>query len=388
MMLWFLLTLILIVFYAYLGYGLILYLMVRVKRLFVRKKKFLDFNVPSVTLVVPAYNEADWIEDKIKNSLALNYPKEKLSILFVTDGSNDATPEIVKQYEQVELEHRPERLGKIAAVNRIMPGIKSEITIFTDANTLLNKDALLYMVRHFDDIKVGAVAGEKRIREANTQDASAAGEGIYWKYESTLKDWDSELYSAIGAAGELFAIRTSLYETVKQNTLIEDFVLTMGIARKGYKIAYEKNAYALETASQNILEEVKRKIRISAGGLQAIWILRSLLLPFKNPLLSFQYVSHRVLRWTLAPIALILIFILSSVLAWQGNIFGQVLTVLQIIFYAMAALGYYFERKAIKFKILFVPLYFTMMNVCVYLGWWRLMHNNQSVVWDKAERKK
>lgn len=242
-----------------------------------------------LTLVIPCYNEEDYIEEKIKNCLELNYPPNKLSILFVTDGSDDGTNEVIKKYPEVTLSYNPERRGKNAAVNRVIKTIKTPIVVFCDANTMLNKDALYNIARHYQNPKVGGVAGEKRVESA---DASAAGtEGAYWKYESRLKTWDSELNTVVGAAGELFSIRTELYEEVPKNVIIEDFRLSMNIAKKGLKVVYEPDAYAVETASASIEEEYKRKVRISAGGLREVVYFMPLLNIFKYGILSFQYVS-------------------------------------------------------------------------------------------------
>lgn len=381
-----LLILILLLFYSYIGYGMLLWLMVAVKRLFTKAQDTVNHYYPEVTLVVAAYNEEECIEQKIQNTLELDYPKEKLKLLFVTDGSTDRTMDIIRKYPQIQLEHKEGRSGKIAAVNRIMPLIKTPLTIFCDANTDLNREAIKKLTRHFENEKVGAVAGEKRIMQSTADDASAAGEGIYWKYESKLKSLDSELHTVVGAAGELFAVRTSLYEPPSVDTLIEDFVLTMNIAIKGYKVVYEKEAYALESGSAALGEEIKRKVRIAAGGLQAIYRLRSVLIP-TDPILTFQYVSHRVLRWILAPLALIAVLLISAFLASQGDFIGQLLLAGQVVFYIAAAIGYIIEKRAIKIKILYVPLYFTMMNLCVFIGLWRLSMGHQSVVWDKAKRK-
>ncbi|MCC6725699.1 MAG: glycosyltransferase family 2 protein [Saprospiraceae bacterium] len=385
--------LIFIVFYAYLGYGLLLFVLVKLKRLFSKKveNSALDNDLPSVVFIVAAYNEEDYIIEKIKNCLAFDYPKDKIEFWFVTDGSNDSTPKLVEDYptlpgQTVRLFHSPERRGKIAAVERVMAFVKAPITIFTDANTDVNPMAIRNIVRHYADPKVGAVAGEKRIALGEKDDASGAGEGIYWKYESLLKKWDSELYSAIGAAGELFSIRTEQYRHVEQDTLIEDFVMTMGIAMRGYKIVYEPDAYAVESSSASIAEELKRKVRIAAGALQAVWRLRSLLNPFKYGLLSFQYLSHRVLRWTLAPLALPIIFLLNIWLAMGGSMLYKALLICQILFYAFALLGYGFERKQLKIKAFFVPYYFCVMNYAMYRGFFRLIGGRQSVVWEKAKR--
>ncbi|MEQ8687003.1 MAG: glycosyltransferase family 2 protein [Imperialibacter sp.] len=376
-----------ILFYSYLGYGIVLFVLVQGKRFFAPRKPVETTEWPEVTMLVAAYNEQDCVEDKIRNSLSLSYPSDRIKFLFVTDGSTDKTNEIITKYPAITLEHRPERKGKLAAVERVMKSITSPITIFTDANTLLNKEAITNMVRHFADPSVGAVAGEKRIEQTNADDASAAGEGIYWKYESKLKQWDSELHSVVGAAGELFAVRTSLYEPVPADTLIEDFVLTMGIAAKGHRVVYEAQSYALETASLSITEEIKRKVRIAAGGLQAVVRMSGLLNPIPNPVLTFQYVSHRALRWTLAPLMLPLLLVTSFMLALQGYLPGTILFAGQVAFYIMAALGYILEKRKTRLKILYIPLYFTIMNVSVFRGLWRLINGKQSAVWEKAQRK-
>ena len=335
-----------IVFYAYLGYGFLLFGVIKIMRLFSPRRKapaFSEENLPAVTFIVAAYNEEKWMEDKICNCLSFNYPREKISLWFVTDGSNDRTPEVVKNFPappgaDLQLFHQPERRGKIAAVERIMPLVKTPVIIFTDANTVVNSDAIRNIVRHYADPKVGAVAGEKRIALGEKGDATGAGEGIYWKYESLMKKWDSELHTVVGAAGELFSIRTELYQSVPKDTLIEDFVLTLRIAQQGYRVVYEPDAYAAESQSASIKEELKRKVRIAAGALQAAWRLRSLLNPGRHGLLTFQYVSHRLLRWTLAPLALPFIFVANAVLA-SGSDFYRLLFWLQVVCYLVALLG-------------------------------------------------
>lgn len=382
---------IIIVFYTYVGYGIVLFMLVKLKRIFKSKLTFpvslSEADLPEVTLLVAAYNEEDYIDEKIKNSLSLLYPKQKLKFLFITDGSDDNTPNIIKKYETIKLMHEPARKGKIAAVERAMPFVASEIVVFTDANTMLNPKAIYNMVRHYQDSNVGAIAGEKRILVEDKDNASSAGEGFYWQYESKLKAWDSELYSVVGAAGELFSIRKSLFEPVPSDTLIEDFYLTLTIAKKGYRVIYEPEAYALEGPSASVKDELKRKIRIAAGGIQAIVRLKSLLNVFKYGILSFQYISHRVLRWTIAPLVLPLILLLNIVLAQSGNIFYQVILAIQVIFYLLALTGYFMAKQDIKIKVFFIPYYFCMMNYAVYRGMIRYVKGSQSVLWEKAKRK-
>lgn len=382
-----------IVFYAYVGYGIVLFILVQLKRIFVGTKelpKLKDKDLPEVTYMVAAYNEERWIEDKIRNSLAFDYPKDKIKHFFVTDGSTDNTTQMIKDYpagdSHLEVFHKDGRSGKIAAVERVMEFVKSPIVVYSDANTYVNKNAIRNIVRYYQDPKVGAVAGEKRISIDDADAAAGAGEGIYWKYESLLKKWDAELYSAVGAAGELFSVRTELYRPVPKDTIVEDFYMTLRIAEKGYKIAYADDAYAAEGPSASVGEELKRKIRIAAGGLQAFWRLRPLLNIFKHGWLTFQYISHRILRWTLAPMALPVLLILNILLAMNGSPIYQMLLLGQIGFYVLAAIGYLLERRKIKFKAFFVPYYFCMMNYAVYRGFGRIIGGQQSVVWEKAKR--
>ncbi len=376
-----------LVFYTYLGYGIVLFLMVRIKRFFVKSKpiSLSDEALPEITLLVAAYNEQDYVQKKVENSLMLNYPKEKLKLLWVTDGSDDNTAQMLSVYDYVEVLHKPERNGKIAAMNRAMAYVKTPIVVFSDANTMLGVESLMRIAKMFSNPKVGCVSGEKRIFNADAEAASAAGEGIYWKYESTLKRWDAELYSAVGAAGELFAIRTELFNEVEPDTLLDDFIISLRVAMSGYKIDYNPEAYAIESASANVKEELKRKIRIAAGGIQSIVRLYPLLNIFKYKMLSFQYISHRVLRWTVTPLALLLLFFINIVLAFNSSFFAIVMG-LQILFYLSAFIGYVFENKRMKVKLFFIPYYFYIMNYAVFMGFFRYIKRTQSVNWERAKR--
>jgi cellulose synthase/poly-beta-1,6-N-acetylglucosamine synthase-like glycosyltransferase len=381
-----------IVFYTYAGYGIILYLILKIRRLKCSEKvKPVDNNFePEVTLFIAAYNERDFVDLKMKNSLELEYPREKLHILWITDGSDDGTPEMLKNYEGVAVYHQPERKGKISAMNRGMKFVKTPLVIFSDANTILGHDSVRRIVRLFNYPKVGCVSGEKRIFSREKDAAAGAGEGLYWKYESALKKWDAELYSVVGAAGELFAIRTELYREVEKDTLLDDFIISLRVAQEGYTIQYDPDAYAMETASANVKEELKRKIRISAGGIQSVIRLRSLLNVFKYGILSFQFISHRVLRWTLTPVCLLLLIPSGLVLGLNEglnspNLFSFLFW-MQVLFYTAALIGWILENKKIRIKLLFVPYYFFMMNFSVFLGFLRYMRSSQSVNWERARR--
>ncbi len=379
----------LLVFYTYLGYGIVLFVLLQIKRLFTRKKQLILTNdeLPHITLLVAAYNEEDYVAKKVENTRSLDYPSEKLHQIWVTDGSNDRTPQLLSAYSDVTVLHKSERAGKIAAMNRAVKFVKTPIVVFSDANTLLGHESLRRIATMFANPKTGCVSGEKRIYNADQEAASAAGEGLYWKYESTLKRWDAELYSAVGAAGELFAIRTELFNEVEPDTLLDDFIISLRVAMQGYKIDYDPEAYAIESASANVTEELKRKIRIAAGGIQSVVRLYPLLNIFKYGMLSFQYISHRVLRWTVTPFALILLFVLNIALVPYSTFFMVVMG-LQVLFYILALLGWMLESRKMKSKVLFVPYYFFIMNYAVFMGIGRFIKKTQSVNWERAQRAK
>lgn len=382
----------LIIIYTYIGYGILLFVIIKIRRFFkIGNKVATNASYePQVTLFITAYNEKDYVTVKMKNTLELEYPKEKMNIIWVTDGSDDGTPDLLKGYPHTTVHHLDERNGKIGAMNRGMGFVKTPIVIFSDANTNLGKESIRRIVNLFGNPKVGCVSGEKRIINKESDVASGAGEGIYWKYESALKKWDAELYSVVGAAGELFAIRTKLYQHVEKDTLLDDFMISLRVAQDGYTIQYDPEAYAIETASANVKEELKRKIRISAGGIQSIVRLRSLLNIFKYGTLSFQYISHRVLRWSLTPLCIVLLIPLLSIIAVNEGIFSfklyPILFWLQVLFYAAALLGWFLENRETRIKILFIPYYFFIMNLSVVLGFFRYMKKSQSVNWERAKR--
>jgi cellulose synthase/poly-beta-1,6-N-acetylglucosamine synthase-like glycosyltransferase len=382
-----------LLFYTYIGYALVLYLLLKIKKLLFQKQitKVDLLYEPNVCLFVTAFNEKDYVKQKVENSFSLDYPKEKIQYLWITDGSNDGTPDLLKEYDSLEVHHLPERRGKMHAMNRGVRFVKAPIIIFSDTNTILGKYSIREIVAKFSNEKTGCVAGEKRIVEKYADAAAGAGEGLYWKIESWIKKMDAEINSAVGAVGELFAIRTELFEDVETDTLLDDFMISLRIAQKGYNIAYAPNAYAEETASLNVSEELKRKIRIAAGGIQTIFRLKSLLNPFRYGLLSWQYFSHKVLRWTLAPVSLFMVLPVNLLIVWQQNSwldFGFYTSMLyvQLLCYLLAAVGWYFENRKLHFKLLFVPYYFLVINYTSILGIFRYFNGKQPVSWEKSKR--
>jgi len=377
--------LIFLIFYSYIGYPVLLFVITKIKSK--HKNNSTGNYHPTVTLFVTAFNEEDYVDIKVENSFNIEYPKDKLQFVWVTDGSTDNTNTLLKKYENIKVYYSPERNGKINAMNRGMQFVDTDIVIFSDANTLLSKETAIEMVKLFEDEKTGCIAGEKRIELSDKDTAAAAGEGFYWKYESWIKQMDAQAGSSVGAAGELFAIRKNLFFNVPDDTILDDFIISLTIAMQGYKIDYTPKAYAVEKASANIAEEMKRKIRIAAGSIQATVRLKPLLNIFKFKFLSFQYISHKIMRWIVTPVILLLIIPLNIYLAFF-NVFYLYILIAQALFYLLVIVGWLLKDKQIKPGIIFVPYYFFLANLAMWLGFFRYVKGTQSVKWERAKRQK
>lgn len=374
--------------YAYIGYGIIATTIAFVYS--ITKKQdtvVLEMSLPKVTLIVPAYNELDILPQKIHNTLALDYPTDLLDIIFITDGSTDDCTTLLQSFSNMLHLHQPERKGKMAAMNRAMQFVKTPIVVFSDANTLLNSIAIREMVRHYANETIGGVAGEKKVIATQQDNLVGQGEGLYWKYESAMKQLDSNLYTVVAAAGELFSIRTNLYIPLPEDTVLDDLVLAISTCKQGYTIAYEKNAYAIETPSINLYEERKRKIRIAAGAAQAVARL-GIVPSSTNWMLNFQFFSRRIIRWIISPIALPIILTsnILLVIQYRAGMLYQTILLLQLCFYTMAFVGWIMYKWNKKSMLLFVPFYFVFMNICMLIGFIKQMLGKQKATWDKAKR--
>ncbi len=380
-----------LILYTYFGYTLLLLVISLVTFRLWRKDRssWAEEELPEVTLLIAAYNEIDVVEEKIANTRALNYPSSRLHVLWITDGSDDGTPEKLNEFPDVKVLHETQRAGKTAALNRAMQAVKTPYTIFCDANTVLDREAIRRLVGPFRDARIGCVAGEKRILKNLSDTAAGSGEGAYWQYEAVIKSLESKCYSALAAAGELYAIRTDLFKPVAQDVIIDDFFISMQIAMAGYKIRYVPQAFASESASANIREELKRKIRIASGGFQAIARMPHLLNVFRFGFLSFEFISHKLLRWAVVPIALIAVLFLNILLVIEsGNTPGiyHYILMLQGFFYLMVLAGLLFERKTTRLKIFFLPYYLIIINYAQLAGLIRFLSKKQSAAWEKAKR--
>jgi biofilm PGA synthesis N-glycosyltransferase PgaC len=381
-----------VMFFCYIGYGLILLAWNSIrKRLHSRPlpTEWEKSDWPRVTMIIAAYNEASVLQQKLQNTLAIDYPREKLQIIFVTDGSTDGSERILASLDGIEVSHEGKRKGKLAAINRIMRNVQTPYVVFSDANSFLNKESIKRIILRYQDPMVGGVAGEKKIARSHHPSTIGEAEGLYWQYESFMKKQDADLNTVVGAAGELFSIRTDLFESPDQSFILDDLIISMQICLKGYRIDYEPGAFATEFPSASLQEEVKRKIRIAAGAYQTIAYLKDCLNPIKFPLLSFQYFSRRLLRWIFCPLSLIAVLIFNIVLSIHepGHGFYTGFLAFQLFFYGMALLGWIQAYSGRSMGILGVPFYFIFMNICLVRGFIRYIKKDQTVLWEKSLRE-
>lgn len=370
--------------YAYLIYPLLIALIAIVVK---NKQQQVVQNaeLPHVTLLITAYNEEKCVASKVQNSQSLNYPAEKLHQVWVTDGSTDNTNALLSTYNDVVVYFQPERAGKVNAMQRALQYVDTDIVIFSDANTMLSIDSVIEIVKLMQDKRVGCVAGEKCVLQMETNNAASLGESAYWRYESWIKRNDACVGSTIGAAGELFAFRKSLFVPVADNTILDDFEISLRIALLGYTIAYSSKACAIEKPSVNIDEEMKRKVRIAAGSIQSMVRLTALLNFFKHPMLTFQYVSHKIFRWVIVPVCLPILLITNGLLSNCNSVY-LVLFVLQLLFYVLAFVGHIFRNRKNANPLIHIPYYFYLANKAMWMGAFRYFRGSQSVKWERAQR--
>lgn len=348
---------------------------------------------PMVSFVVPAFNEAEYLTEKIKNTLSLDYPAEKLQVIIAADGSNDDSEAVANKFNVVYL-NNGRRDGKASAMNRCVDHCLGEVVVFSDANVMVNAEGLKALVRElFSDQEVALVSGEKKVIKAHEAHNAGAGEGVYWKYETALKKIDSNYFSLIGSVGELFAIKKERYISIPPHFLLDDFFISVELLNQGYTVKYVSEALATEYGSSNYKEEAKRKVRIAAGAWQCMKHFKALLNPFKGFKASYLYVSHRVLRQSIIPFSLVIFMplLLIGMQFFSPNVFASINLVGFIVLFALGAIGWYFNAKRSHKKAPFVvnvPFYVLFMNVCAIAGAFRYFRGIKSGAWEKSIRAK
>lgn len=388
-----------IIFYTYAGYPLILAFLAKLT-----KKEQNDLaDSPSVSLIIAAYNEQDFIEKKLQNCLELNYLNNRYQVIIAADGSSDRTVEIAQQWikslpptmqSNFVINHIPDRQGKMAAIKRAVPLANGEILVFSDANNLYQPQTLAELVAPFSDPNVGGVSGAKQIIQEG--DALGQSEGLYWKYESQIKEWETRISSCTSASGEIIAIRKSLYEPPPSNIINDDFFMAMMIIRKGARFVYAPSAKSFETVSKTANDEILRRERIVAGRYQAI-ALAPRILPWKYPLVVWQVFSHKFIRPFLpfAMIGLLVTNVWITIFPDNGIGSGYTLSkpvstiflLLQCVFYLLAWIGTHFTNSGKIGKLLYIPTFLVNSNYAALSGALRYFRRQQTTNWTRVQRR-
>lgn len=365
--------------YVYAGYPLLLAALAKLRS---NPPKKCDWT-PPVSLIIAAYNEADVLAEKLKNSLQLNYPRDMLQIIVAADGSDDETPVIARKFEDVTVLHSPERRGKSAALNRAVEVASGDILVFSDANAFYDADVIREIVRNFGDPAVGCVSGRKTVTDA----AAGVGtsEGLYWRYESFLKQKESVLHSTTGVVGEINAVRRDQYRPIPPQIINDDAYLAMNAMRQGHRVIYEAAAYSWETPVMTHRDEAIRRQRINAGRYQLLFAPQ--LWIGSPPLVVWMLVSHKFAR-------LLLPFFMLGALVFNTAALGVSDTprllwftwVVQLLFYALALVGWVAENRGIAFKPARIAYYLVSTNVAGISGLLRFLRGKQTVLWEKAAR--
>ncbi len=367
--------------YTYLLYPLLMVIWAHISP---RPTRFVDGNLPSVSMIVAAYNEEEVIGQKLVNGLAIDYPAARLEFLFGSDGSSDETNKMLSEVreQRVRTFLYRERAGKLNVLNKVVPEAQGDILLFSDANTMYETDAVQKLVRHFADPSVGGVCGKLRLVNPN-QNVGGQGEGLYWRYENILKQAEGRIYSVIGANGAIYAIRRELFRPLPNNVLImDDFLIPLRVLEQGYRVIYEPEAVATENTSPGMQGEFRRKVRIAAANFNGIPYILALLNPLQG-VIAFVLWSHKIIRW-LVPFLAISAFVSNLFLLNSSDIyllsFG-----LQLFFYIAALVGYLADRLFRHSGPLMIFYYLVAMNSALFLGFWRSVTRTQKMAWERVE---
>ena len=363
--------------YAYLGFPLLTFV-----RACVWHRPFTKAAIkPKVSLIVCCHNEERGIEAKLNNLRSMAYPADLLQIIVASDGSSDATEQIVTRFEdeQVRLMRLPRR-GKAAALNAAVSEASGEILVFSDANSMYAEDAIAEIVQPFADDTVGGVAGNQVYRKSYQKGLAASGELGYWNFDRWMKVLQTRSGNTISATGAIYAIRRTLFRTVPDG-VTDDFVTSTRVIEAGYRLVFEPRAVCYEPVAGGTKAEFGRKARVITRGLRGVIEMRALLNPFRYGFYAIQLWSHKVLR-RLVVFALLAVSITAPLL-WNSGLFFQVITVLQIGFYLAALMGVLCNRSGYRVpKCLSLPVYFCMINFAVVAAVWTIVRGRRVTVWD------
>jgi cellulose synthase/poly-beta-1,6-N-acetylglucosamine synthase-like glycosyltransferase len=371
-----------VVVYAYVGYPALIWLLARCFGLRHRPVATEDSALPSVTVLIAAYNEERFIEERIRNALALHYPPDKLEVVVATDGCTDQTNEIVARFAdpRVRLLAYPRRRGKATVLNESIPVAAGDVILLSDANTFTDPGAARALTRWFQDEWVGVVCGRLVLTDPQT---GRNADSLYWKYETFLKTCEGRLGALLGANGGIYALRKGLFAPIPGDTIVDDFVIPLEAKlRTGRAIVYDSEAVAREETAPSVGSEFHRRARIGAGGFQSLGLLWRLLHPARG-WVAFTLFSHKILRW-LCPFFLLGLLVSSALLA-EVPFFALALG-LQAAFYVVSVVMAFVPVRPRVLKPLLLPTMFAGMNVALLLGFWRWLWGRQKAVWLRTAR--
>ncbi len=379
----------LIIAYVYIGYPLILIILDKIK-----PNSLTDYdqqtqqNLPFVSLVIAAFNEEGVIEEKIKNSLSLTYPENKLEIIVAADGSTDKTVEISQKYtNQIKISYSPERKGKVKALMNSKELINGEIVVISDANNMYNKEAILDLVKPFSDPMVGGVSGAKHIYKSENE--IGKNEGLYWRYEDKIKKAESNLGGCMGSCGEILAIRKELFSIpdVKEG-INDDSYLLLNVYKNNKIFLYEPQAKSYEKASDTYQDEIGRRKRMSALRFNTLKVIKK---PFNSFSLAWKFYSHKVLRLFL-PIFVILLLMSNLIILFKQNQlylpqYIYIITlIIQVLFYFFALIDKAINKQSKIKKLTTLARFLTISNYSLLLGLLMSLTKTSTSVWKKIER--
>lgn len=337
---------------------------------------------PRVTIAFAAFDEEACIRQKIENCLAVDYPADRLEVLVGCDGCTDRTAEIARAAgdERVRVVELAPRAGKASVLSRIVPTAGGDVVVLTDANVMLDRNAVRALVRRFRDPEVGAVVGRLRLVDPHSDEL---GESLYWRYETFLKHLEGEHGYVLGANGGLYAIRRVLFTPLPPDTITDDFVIPLHIAVRGWRVPFEPGAVAIEETTEDAVREFARRARIGAGNWQALLRVPHVLDP-RAGFLFFAFASHKLVRWS-TPLLLAIALVANGVLAVDPGGWYRVLLAGQVAFYA-GALGGWRGRDGWILRSAGLAHHFVAMNAALAVGFWRFARGTQSAAWQRTER--
>jgi cellulose synthase/poly-beta-1,6-N-acetylglucosamine synthase-like glycosyltransferase len=378
------LFLIFVIVHSYLFYPVI----IKVISLFFKKEKFESNDQLTVSVIISVYNEGKVINDRISNIANLNYDFTKIEVLVGSDCSTDRTNQILDElksiYPWLAVFLFEKRRGKVSVLNDLVKKAKNEIILFTDANTVFDRDIIPSLILNFNDPVIGGVSGRLKLIERGNNSENKTEEKKYWEYETVIKRHEGKCGVLIGANGGIFAIRKNLFKEIPiERPVTDDLFISLAVLQQNYKFVYESNAVAFEEVAPKFIDEFKRKIRFGATNFHTLIYFRSLLFN-KNILLSYSLWAHKVSRW-LTPILLILIFLLNIILFDKAELY-RVLLLLQLSFLLLAGLGILLKKINIYISPLVMIFYFLMTNVALLIGLFKFFFGKQTAFWQSTPR--